>query len=59
MDIKKNQAATQRIMISLNEKTAEMLEKIAKKYNVTKSNVITILITKYASKEFEIEQGSK
>lgn len=51
--IKKNQTAKQnRITVSLSEDTLDLLEKIAKKYAVTKSNAISILVAKYAEQEF-------
>lgn len=62
MNIKKNQidsesksTKSQRIMISVNTRTNEILNDISQKYHVTKSSVIAILVAKYAKKEFEIE----
>lgn len=44
-----------RTTISLNKKTVDKLEKISQKYSITKSNIINILIEKYAEKEYQIE----
>ena len=44
-----------RTTISLNQEIANKLDLICKKYCITKSNVISILIQKYASKEYDID----
>lgn len=55
MDKKKIDKKLPRTTISLNKKTVEKLDKIAEKYSITKSNIINILIEKYAEKEYQIE----
>lgn len=55
MDKKKQDKKLPRTTISLNKKTVEKLDKIAEKYSITKSNIINILIEKYAEKEYQIE----
>ena len=53
--IKKNQTVKpNRITVSLSQDTLDLLEQIAKKYAVTKSSAISILITKYATQEFAL-----
>lgn len=44
-----------RTTISLSKRTVEKLEDISKKYSITKSSIINILIEKYADKEYPIE----
>lgn len=55
MDKKKIDKKLPRTTISLNKKTVEKLNKISEKYSITKSNIINILIEKYAEKEYQIE----
>lgn len=45
-----------RIQITLNLSTLDMLESYSKKYNISKSNLIEILLKKYTREEFGSEK---
>lgn len=43
---------TKRIQITLQKNIIDDLDKISEKYNLSKSNILTMLVTKYAKEEF-------
>lgn len=52
MNEKIEQNKTKRLQVTLPEKMIENLDDIAGKYNISKSNIISMLIKKYAKEEF-------
>jgi len=52
MEEKNETNKTKRIQITLQEKMINDLDKIGEKYNMSKSNIITMLVKKYAKEEF-------
>ena len=48
MEEKNETNKTKRIQITLQEKMINDLDKIGEKYNMSKSNIITMLVKKYA-----------
>lgn len=52
MSEKETKNETKRIQITLQKNIINDLDKIGEKYNLSKSNILTMLITKYAKEEF-------
>ena len=52
MSEKETKNETKRIQITLQKNIIDDLDKIGEKYNLSKSNILTMLITKYAKEEF-------
>lgn len=52
MSEKETKNKTKRIQITLQKNIIDDLDKIGEKYNLSKSNILTMLITKYAKEEF-------
>lgn len=52
MNEKIEENKTKRLQITLPVKMIENLDNISEKYNISKSNIISVLVKKYAKEEF-------
>lgn len=50
--VKKIEKSKKRIAVTLEKKQIEEIERVAKDYNIKKSTVVNLLISKYLEKEF-------
>lgn len=56
---KKSVAKTARSTVSISSRALQKLDKISEKYAIAKSAIITVLIEKYADKEYPSDNSTE